>query len=101
MMLPTDEPPLPTGDGRPHAVPYPYNGMPATSLRGARWLKSRRSNSQGNCVEIAELPGDRVAMRNSRHPEGPALIYTRPEIEALILGAKDGDFDHLITPSDN
>ncbi|MEV4008681.1 substrate-binding domain-containing protein, partial [Actinomadura sp. NPDC049753] len=28
--------------------------------------------------------------------EGPALIYTRPEIEALILGAKDGDFDHLI-----
>ncbi|TDD65173.1 DUF397 domain-containing protein, partial [Actinomadura darangshiensis] len=25
-----------------------------------------------------------------------ALIYTRPEIEALILGAKDGDFDHLI-----
>ncbi|MBE1533861.1 DUF397 domain-containing protein [Actinomadura algeriensis] len=72
------------------------NGMPATALEGARWLKSRRSNSQGNCVEIAELPGDRVAMRNSRHPEGPALIYTRPEIEALILGAKDGDFDHLI-----
>lgn len=72
------------------------NGMPAADLRGAQWLKSRRSNSQGNCVEIAELPGGQVAMRNSRHPEGPALIYTRPEIEALILGAKDGDFDHLI-----
>ena len=77
------------------------NGMPSTGLTGARWLKSRRSNSQGNCVEIAELPGGRVAMRNSRHPEGPALIYTRPEIEALILGAKDGDFDHLIAPSSN
>ncbi len=72
------------------------NGMSAAELPGARWLKSRRSNSQGNCVEIAELPGGQVAMRNSRHPEGPALIYTRPEIEALILGAKDGDFDHLI-----
>ncbi|WP_420830786.1 DUF397 domain-containing protein [Actinomadura graeca] len=72
------------------------NGMPATKLLGAQWLKSRRSNSQGNCVELAELPGGQVAMRNSRHPEGPALIYTRPEIEALILGAKDGDFDHLI-----
>ncbi len=72
------------------------NGMPAAELLGAQWLKSRRSNSQGNCVEIAELPGGRVAMRNSRHPDGPALIYTRPEIEALILGAKDGDFDHLI-----
>ncbi|MFG2006372.1 DUF397 domain-containing protein [Spirillospora sp. NPDC048911] len=80
---------------------YYDNGMPATKLHGARWLKSRRSNSQGNCVEIAELPGGQVAMRNSRHPEGPALIYTRPEIEALILGAKDGDFDDLIAPSSN
>jgi hypothetical protein len=73
-----------------------YNGMPAATLRGARWLKARRSNSQGNCVELAELPDGGIALRNSRHPEGPALIYTRPEIEALILGAKDGDFDHLL-----
>jgi hypothetical protein len=73
-----------------------YNGMPATKLDGARWQKANRSNSQGNCVEIAELPGEWIAVRNSRHPEGPALIYTRPEIEALILGAKDGDFDNLI-----
>ncbi|MBW8485827.1 DUF397 domain-containing protein [Actinomadura parmotrematis] len=89
MMLQTDH-------GPSRAVQPTYNGMPATSLHGARWLKSRRSNSQGNCVEMAELPDDRIAMRNSRHPEGPALIYTRPEIEALILGAKDGDFDHLL-----
>lgn len=73
-----------------------YNGMPAETLDGARWQKALRSNSQGNCVEIAELPGGRIAVRNSRHPDGPALIYTRPEIEALILGAKDGDFDNLI-----
>lgn len=75
---------------------HTYNGMPATDLEGARWHKSRRSNSQGNCVEMAELPDGDIAMRNSRHPEGPALIYTRPEIAALILGAKDGDFDNLI-----
>jgi hypothetical protein len=73
-----------------------YNGMPATKIHGARWQKSLRSNSQGNCVEMAELPGGSIAVRNSRHPEGPALIYTRMEIEALILGAKDGDFDNLI-----
>lgn len=73
-----------------------YNGMPATKLRGAHWFKAARSNSQGNCVEVAELPDGDVAMRNSRHPNGPVLIYTRPEIEALILGAKDGDFDNLL-----
>jgi hypothetical protein len=73
-----------------------YNGIPAAELGGAVWVKSRRSGSQGNCVEIAELSGDAVAVRNSRHPDGPALVYTRSEIEALILGAKDGDFDHLL-----
>ncbi len=73
-----------------------YNGMPARYLDGAAWLKSRHSNSQGACVEMAKLPDGRVAMRNSRHPEGPALIYTRAEIEALIRGVQDGDFDYLI-----
>lgn len=73
-----------------------YNGMAASKLRGVVWQKSRRSNSQGNCVELARLPGGDFAIRNSRHPAGPALIYTRAEIEALILGAKDGEFDDLV-----
>ncbi|MER7724595.1 DUF397 domain-containing protein [Streptomyces sp. NPDC096323] len=73
-----------------------YNGMAATELRGVVWQKSRHSNSQGSCVEFAKLPDGDVAMRNSRHPDGPALVYTPAEIEALLLGVKDGEFDHLI-----
>ena len=72
------------------------NGMRATRLPGAVWRKSHRSNPSGNCVELAELPGDGVAVRNSRHPSGPALIYTRAEISAFIHGAKEGDFDDLV-----
>ncbi len=72
-----------------------YNGMAATELRGVVWQKSRHSNSQGSCVEFARLPGGNVAMRNSRHPDGPALVYTPAEIEALLLGVKDGEFEHL------
>ena len=74
----------------------PTNGSSTSDLGSLRWLKSRRSNPSGNCVEVAELPGGGVAVRNSRDPEGPALIYTSAEITAFILGAKDGDFDHLI-----
>ena len=73
------------------------NGMPSSDLHGAIWRKSRRSNSQGNCVELADLPGDAIAVRNSRHPSGPALIYTRAEIDAFINGARDGDFDDLVS----
>lgn len=72
-----------------------YNGMPATDLAGASWRKSRYSNSTGNCVELAELADGSIAVRNSRFPEGPALIYTRDEIRALVLGVKDGEFDSL------
>ncbi|GII75891.1 hypothetical protein Sru01_08730 [Sphaerisporangium rufum] len=74
----------------------PYNGMPATSLTGVAWRKSAHSNSQGNCVELAKLPDGGVAVRNSRFPDGPALIYTRDEIKALVLGVKDGEFDNLV-----
>ncbi|MFI6761897.1 DUF397 domain-containing protein [Micromonospora sp. NPDC050417] len=75
----------------------PYNGIPSTELPPITWQKSRRSNPSGNCVELAELPGGAgIAVRNSRDPDGPALIYTAAEITAFILGARDGDFDHLI-----
>lgn len=73
-----------------------YNGMAATGLGGVAWQKSRHSNSQGSCVEFARLPGGEVAVRNSRFPDGPALVYTRAEIEAMLLGVKDGEFDHLV-----
>lgn len=72
------------------------NGDRATRLQGVVWRKSGRSNPSGNCVELAELPGGEIAMRNSRYPAGPALIYTRAEIAAFIHGAKAGDFDNLL-----
>jgi hypothetical protein len=73
-----------------------YNGMPAGLLLGARWRKSARSSAQGNCVELARLSGSEVAMRNSRHPEGPALVFTDAELDAFLGGVKDGDFDDLL-----
>lgn len=75
---------------------HAYNGMAATDLHGAAWQKSRYSNSQGSCVEFARLPGGEIAVRNSRFPDGPALIYTPAEVAAMLAGVKDGEFDHLV-----
>ncbi len=74
-------------------MPQIANGMPATRLRGVTWRKSRRSNPSGNCVELAELPVGGVAVRNSRRPSGPVLIYTRAEMAAFVQSVKDDEFD--------
>ncbi|WP_406005426.1 DUF397 domain-containing protein [Streptomyces sp. NBC_00637] len=71
------------------------NGVRASSL-GVRWIKSSHSNAEGNCVEVAALEGGGVALRNSRDPDGPALVYTPAEVAAFVAGAKGGEFDHLV-----
>ena len=71
------------------------NGIPADQLVSARWRKSQASNPSGSCVQVAELGDGAIAMRNSRHPSGPALIYTRAEIVAFLAGVKNGEFDDL------
>lgn len=72
------------------------NGVSADMIEGAAWCKSRHSGGNGNCVEVASLPGKGVAVRNSRFPDGPALVYTREEIAAFLAGVKDGEFDFTL-----
>jgi hypothetical protein len=71
------------------------NGVPANDLGARQWRKSSASNPSGNCVEVAALADGQVAIRNSRHPDGPALVYTRSEIAAFLSGARNGEFDDL------
>ena len=75
-----------------------YNGMPAGELTGVQWRHAGGdADEAGAGVEMAKLPDGQIAVRNSADPDGPALIYTRAEIEALIGGAQDGDFDALLS----
>jgi hypothetical protein len=74
-----------------------YNGMPAGELPDLQWrLASATGEGGEGGVELARLPDGQIAVRNAADPDGPALIYTRAEIEALIGGAQDGDFDALL-----
>jgi hypothetical protein len=54
----------------------------------ARWRKSSRSNgSGGNCVEVAQVESV-VAVRDSKDPYGPALIFTPAAWVAFLDGVR-------------
>jgi hypothetical protein len=61
-------------------------------LTRAKWFKSSYSNANGGqCVEVARnLPGV-VAVRDSKDPEGPKLIFGPAQWAAFIGGIKAGD----------
>lgn len=60
---------------------------------GVRWIKSSYSGpTGGNCVEVAFLADGDVAVRNSRHRQAPALVFTRTEWAAFVSGAQNGEF---------
>jgi hypothetical protein len=60
---------------------------------GAGWVKSSLSYANHNCVEVADLPGGTVGVRNSRDTDGPVLRFTPDEWRAFIGGVCQGEFD--------
>jgi Domain of unknown function (DUF397) len=64
---------------------------PETDLSRAVWRKSTRSNNGGACVEVATLQGI-VAVRDSKDPEGAALVFSPQEWQAFTTGVAGGEF---------
>lgn len=61
-----------------------HNGMSAGRLAQAEWRKSSRSGAVGNCVELTWPEHEVVAVRNSRDPHGPVLVYPRAELATFL-----------------
>ncbi|WP_329430002.1 DUF397 domain-containing protein [Streptosporangium sp. NBC_01495] len=67
-------------------------------LSNATWVKSSFSGDNGgNCVEVANLrdtadhPG-LIAVRDSKDPEGPKLLFTPTKWNAFLNGVKADEF---------
>jgi hypothetical protein len=59
------------------------------------WRKAQLSTTNGSCVEVAAA-GGKIALRDSKDPSGPILVYTPAEWDAFLDGAKKGEFDDLV-----
>lgn len=63
--------------------------------RNLAWRKAQCSTAHGQCVEIASMAG-KIAIRDSKDPAGPVLVYTHAEFGAFLEGARNGEFDSLV-----
>lgn len=59
------------------------------------WMKARKSNSGGNCVEVRR-EGAMIEVRDSKDRSGAVLRFTGPEWAAFLDGARNAEFDHLL-----
>jgi hypothetical protein len=79
------------GPATTRAEPGKDKGM---DLSNATWRKSSHSGGNGgNCIEIASLPNGGRAVRDSKNPGGPVLVFNSAEWQTFTAAVSDGAID--------
>ncbi|MGA5354061.1 DUF397 domain-containing protein [Streptomyces thermodiastaticus] len=67
------------------------NTIKDASTLPVNWWKASHSGAQSDCVECAVVGPERMAVRDSKRPTGPALVLSRDEFAGFIDSVKAGE----------
>jgi hypothetical protein len=66
--------------------------MSDINLAAARWVKASYSQQGGNCLEVAPgFPG-LAPVRDSKDPQGPALVFPAEAWASFVAAVRGGEF---------
>ena len=69
-------------------------------INNATWRKSSYSGSNGgNCVEVAMLPDNDLAVRDSKNPDQAKLAFTAAEWRTFTTAMKTGELGLGVGPA--
>lgn len=63
--------------------------MEDNELARATWRKATRSQGNGACVEVANLTGGRIAVRDSKDSAIPPIIMTVGQWRSFLSHARE------------
>lgn len=53
-------------------------------MEHTEWYKSSYSGADGACLEVADLPNEHRAVRDSKDPAGSVLIFTAAQWSVFV-----------------
>jgi len=64
-----------------------------TDISAPAWFKSSKSSANGQCTMCARLPGGGMAVKDSKHPASPVLLFTAAQWRAFTQDIKRDDLN--------
>ncbi|MGW1175674.1 DUF397 domain-containing protein [Kitasatospora sp. NPDC002543] len=68
---------------------------PPVDLSDAQWFKSSYSNNGGTCVEVAADFTGLAPVRDSKDPQGPALVFPAEAWTSFVTAVRSGEFGEV------
>ncbi|AUY52772.1 DUF397 domain-containing protein [Streptomyces sp. CB01881] len=62
-------------------------------LSSARWIKSSHSSDGGQCIEVSPGHPGVMPVRDSKDPNGPALVFPSAAWQSFVTAVRAGEFD--------